>query len=169
MSLEETELKIGGQSFKGVYIAILFSLATTLGGGVWTASSLYSRLESVESRYIPDITSMEEQIVGDKQELLSEIELINQQLSDNDVSQLQAKLAALGVNLETIIAQQEKLLLIDDNVDDLEKDIEGMKATVTKAELITEKIIGFEAKVTTINREIEDLWSAMDYLSNPLK
>lgn len=169
MSLEETELKIGGQSFKGVYIAILFSLATTLGGGVWTASSLYSRLESVESRYIPDITSIEEQIVGDKQELLSEIELINQQLSDNDVSQLQAKLAALGVNLETIIAQQEKLLLIDDNVDDLEKDIEGMKATVTKAELITEKIIGFEAKVTTINREIEDLWSAMDYLSNPLK
>ena len=169
MSLEETELKIGGQSFKGVYIAILFSLATTLGGGVWTASSLYSRLESVESRYIPDITSMEEQVVGDKQELLSEIELINQQLSDNDVSQLQAKLAALGVNLETIIAQQEKLLLIDDNVDDLEKDIEGMKATVTKAELITEKIIGFEAKVTTINREIEDLWSAMDYLSNPLK
>ena len=169
MSLAETELKIGGQSFKGVYIAILFSLATTLGGGVWTASSLYSRLESVESRYIPDITSMEEQIVTDKQELLSEIELINQQLSDNDVSQLQAKLAALGVNLETIIAQQEKLLLIDDNVDDLEKDIEGMKATVTKAELITEKIIGFEAKVTTINREIEDLWSAMDYLSNPLK
>ena len=40
MSLEETELKIGGTSFKGVYIAILFSLATTLGGGVWTASSL---------------------------------------------------------------------------------------------------------------------------------
>ena len=170
MSLEETELKIGGQSFKGVYIAILFSLATTLGGGVWTASSLYSRLESVESRYIPDITSMEEQIVGDKQELLSEVELIKQQLSDNDVSQLQAKLAALGVNLATIIAQQEKLLLIDDNVDSLEKDIESMKATVTKAELVTEKVSGFESKLTTMKREVEDLWSAMDYLnSNPLK
>jgi len=169
MSLAETELKIGGQSFKGVYIAILFSLATTLGGGVWTASSLYSRLESVESRYIPDITSMEVQIVTDKQELLSEIELINQQLSDNDVSQLQAKLAALGVNLATIIAQQEKLLLIDDNVDDLEKDIEGMKATVAKAEIVTEKVTGFEAKIITIKREVEDLWSAMDYLSNPLK
>ena len=169
MSLEETELKIGGQSFKGVYIAILFSLATTLGGGVWTASSLYSRLESVESRYIPDITSIEEQIVGDKQELLSEVELIKQQLSDNDVSQLQAKLAALGVNLETIITQQEKLLLIDDNVDDLEKDIESMKATVTKAELVTEKVSGFEGKISKHAREIEDLWSAMDYLSNPLK
>ena len=169
MSLQETELKIGGTSFKGVYIAILFSLATTLGGGVWTASSLYSRLESVESRYIPNITPIEEQIVGDKQELLSEIELIKQQLLDNNVSQLQAKLAALGVNLETIIAQQEKLLLIDDNVNDLEKDIESMKGTVTKAELVTEKVTGFEAKIIAIKREVEDLWSAMDYLSNPLK
>ncbi len=169
MSLEETELKIGGTSFKGVYIAILFSLATTLGGGVWTASSLYSRLESVESRSIPDITPLEERVLTDKQALLSEIDLIKQELSDNDVSQLQGKLATLGVNLQTIIDQQDKLLLIDDNVDDLEKEIESMKATVTKAELVTEKVSGFESKMKTMKREVEDLWSAMDYLSNPLK
>jgi hypothetical protein len=169
MSLEETELKIGGTSFKGVYIAILFSLATTLGGGVWTASSLYSRLESVELNEIPNITPLQEQVVTNKQELLSEIELIKQELADNDVSQLQGKLATLGANLQTIIDQQDKLLLIDENVDDLEKEIESMKATVTKAELVTEKVSGFEAKITTIKREVEDLWSAMDYLSNPLK
>ena len=169
MSLEETELKIGGQSFKGVYIAILFSLATTLGGGVWTASSLYSRLESVELNEIPNITPLQEQVVTNKQELLSEIDLIKQELSDNDVSQLQGKLATLGANLQTIIEQQDRLLLIDENVDDLEKEIESMKATVTKAELVTEKVSGFEAKITTIKREVEDLWSAMDYLSNPLK
>lgn len=169
MSLEETELKIGGTSFKGVYIAILFSLATTLGGGVWTASSLYSRLESVESRSIPDIAPLEERVLTDKQALLSEIDLIKQELSDNDVSQLQGKLATLGANLQTIIDQQDKLLLIDDNVDDLEKQIESMKATVTKAELVTEKVSGFESKMITMKREVEDLWSAMDYLSNPLK
>ncbi len=169
MSLEETELKIGGTSFKGVYIAILFSLATTLGGGVWTASSLYSRLESVELNEIPNITPLQEQIVTNKQELLSEIELIKQELSDNDVSQLQGKLATLGANLQTIIDQQDRLLLIDENVDDLEKEIESMKATVTKAELVTEKVSGFEAKMITMKREVEDLWSAMDYLSNPLK
>lgn len=169
MSLEETELKIGGTSFKGVYIAILFSLATTLGGGVWTASSLYSRLESVELNEIPNITPLQEQVVTNKQELLSEIELIKQELADNNVSQLQGKLATLGANLQTIIDQQDKLLLIDENVDDLEKEIESMKATVTKAELVTEKVSGFEAKITTIKREVEDLWSAMDYLSNPLK
>ena len=158
MSLAETELNIGGTSFKGVYIAILFSLATTLGGGVWTASSLYARLEAVEVVSIPNIVPLEEKIL-----------LIEQELSANDVSQLQGKLAALGVNLQTIIDQQQKLLLIDDNVTSLEKDIESMKGTVTKAELVTEKVTGFEARVVTVKREVEDLWSAMDYLSNPLK
>ena len=169
MSLNETELKIGGQSFKGVYIAILFSLATTLGGGVWTASSLYARLEAVESRSIPTITHIEEQAITDKQELLSAIKLIEQELADNNVSQLQGKLATLGVNLQTIIDQQAKLLLIDENVNSLEKDIETMKATVAKAELMTNNLTKLDGQLKTISREIEDLWQGMDYLSNPLK
>ena len=169
MSLNETELKIGGQSFKGVYIAILFSLATTLGGGVWTASSLYARLEAVESRSIPTITHIEEQAITDKQELLSAIKLIEQELADNDVSQLQGKLAALGVNLQTIIDQQTKLLLIDENVNSLEKDIETMRSTVKQAELMTNNLTKLDGQLKTITREIEDLWQGMDYLSNPLK
>ena len=158
MSLAETELNIGGTSFLGVYIAILFSLATTLGGGVWTASSLYGRLEAVEAVSIPNIAPLEEKIL-----------LIEQELSANDVSQLQGKLATLGTNLQTIIDQQEKLLLIDENVNDLEKDIESMRAIVAKAEIVTEKVTGFETKIISIKREVEDLWSAMDYLSNPVK
>ena len=169
MSLAETELTIGGKSFKGVYIAILLSLATTLGGGVWTASSLYARLEAVESRSIPTIAHIEEQAITDKQELLSAIKLIEQELADNDVSQLQGKLAALGVNLQTIIDQQAKLLLIDENVNSLEKDIETMKATVAKAELMTNNLTKLDGQLKTIGREIEDLWQGMDYLSNPLK
>ena len=169
MSLAETELTIGGTSFKGVYIAILLSLATTLGGGVWTASSLYGRLESVESRSIPDTAPMQEQMIADKQELMSLIKLIEAELDANDVSQLQGKLSALGVNLTTIADQQQKLLLIDDNVEDLEKAIEAMKGTVTKAELITQNVAKTDATLKSIKREIEDLWEGMDYLSNPLK
>jgi len=158
MSLAETELTIGGTSFKGVYIAILLSLATTLGGGVWTASSLYGRLEAVESVSIPSIAPLEESLL-----------LIKQELKDNDVSQLQGKLATLGVNLITIMEQQEKLLLIDENVDSLEKDIETMKATVAKAELMTANLNKLDGRLNIISREIEDLWKGMDYLSNPLK
>jgi len=160
MSLAETELKIGGTSFKGVYIAILFSLATTLGGGVWTASSLYGRLEAQESRSIPDITAIEEKIT-----------LIEQELTANDVSQLQGKLATLGTNLVTIMEQQEKLLLIDQNVDGLELEIQSMKATVTQAELIAKSMSGVDSEMKVIKREITDLWNGLDYVtdSNPLK
>jgi hypothetical protein len=158
MSLEDTELKIGGTSFKGVYIAILLSLATTLGGGVWTASSLYSRLQDVEALSIPDIKPVQE-----------EVALVKQQLVDNDVSQLKAKLAELGVNLVTIMEQQDKLLEIQTKVTDLEKDIETMRTTVATAKLMTKDLEGLDDKLKIMTREIEDLWQGMDYLSNPLK
>lgn len=158
MSLEDTELKIGGTSFKGVYIAILLSLATTLGGGVWTASSLYGRLQGVEAQEIPDIKPT-----------LKEISLIKQQLSDNDVSQLKAKLAELGTNLTTIMAQQDKLLTIQSQVIDLEKEIESMKAMVTEAKLLSEGVADINKQSDKLSQEIEDLWEGLDYLSNPLK
>ena len=158
MSLAETELTIGGTSFKGVYIAILLSLATTLGGGVWTASSLYSRLEAVESQSIPDIAPLEEKIL-----------LVEQELQANNVSQLQGKLSELGVNLVTIKDQQSSLLDIKTKVTDLEKDIETMKAQVTESKLIAEGVNGFSKSIKNIEREIEDLWIGMDYISNPLK
>ena len=157
MSLEDTELKIAGTSFKGVYIAILLSLATTLGGGVWTASSLYGRLQGVEAQEIPDIKPT-----------LKEISLIKQQLTDNDVSQLKAKLAELGTNLTTIMAQQDKLLTIQSQVTDLEKEIESMKAMVTEAKLLAEGVTDIEKSVKVVTTEIDDIWKGLDYLSNPL-
>jgi DNA repair exonuclease SbcCD ATPase subunit len=176
MSLAETELTINGTSFKGVYIAILLSLATTLGGGVWTASSLYSRLEAVENVQIPDIVPLTENILLVEKKLSADISLIDQKLEDNDVSQLQGKLATLGVSLQTIAEQQNKLLLINEKVISLEKDIETMRATVAQAEMIgkdftniSNDFTDLEAQMKKISTEIEDLWSGMDYLSNPLK
>lgn len=168
MSLAETELTIGGTSFKGVYIAILLSLATTLGGGVWTASSLYSRLEAVEALQIPDVAPIEEEVNRVESQLSEQISLIQQELITNDVNQLQGKLAELGVNLKTIAEQQAKLLTINDKVIELEKELEAMRVTVTQAELITKDLKDVDSKLKKIDTEIEDLWSGMDYLSNPL-
>ena len=158
MNLADTELTIGKVKLKGIYIAVVLSLATTIGGGVWTASSLYSRLEAVENRKIPSVKPVVERVT-----------LIEQSLEANDVSQLQGKLAELGVNLKTIAEQQEKLLQVSDKLASLEKDIEAMKATVTKAELITDNMKDIESKFKTINREVSELWQGLDYVSNPLK
>ena len=158
MSLADTELSIGGVKFKGIYIAIVLSLATTIGGGVWTASSLYSRLEAVEGRNIPDIKPLQEKIA-----------LIETQLKDNNVSQLQGKLAELGTNLVVIKDQQGGLLEIKESVKELEQKVIQMQTTVEKAELATKQVASFPEDMTVIKREISDLWDGLDYLSNPYK
>jgi DNA repair exonuclease SbcCD ATPase subunit len=159
MSLEDTTLTIGNTSFKGVWIAIVLGIGSTIGGGVWTASSLYSRLESVEGIFVPDVSPMQEKIV-----------LIEQELADNNVSQLQGKLAELGTNLKTILEQQDKLLLIRNDVNDMKQEIEAMKATVKQAELISDSMGDVKTKLDKFEAEVEDLWSGLDYLvENPLR
>ena len=139
MSLEKSELNINGTSFKGVWIAIVMTIGTSIGGTVWTASSLYSRLEAVESKKIPDISPLRE------------------------------NLGTLGTRLDTLLSQQEKLLELNTDVSKLANEIEAMKGTVAKAEVIIENIGDVDGKITTLTKEVEDLWQGMDYLSNPLK
>ena len=139
MSLEKSELKIGNTSFKGVWIAIVMTIGTSNGGTVWTASSLYSRLEIVESKKIPDISPLCE------------------------------NLGTLGTRLDTLLSQQEKLLELNTDVSKLANEIEAMKGTVAKAEIIIENIGDVDGKIKTLTKEVEDLWQGMDYLSNPLK
>ena len=157
MSLADTELSIGGVKLKGIYIAVVFSLATTIGSFIWAASSLYGRLETVEAVQVPDVTPLHESI-----------QLIEQQLKDNDISQLSAKLATLGTNLITISSQQERLLEITTNVSKLEKDIETMRAIVAKAELVVEDVNQIKANWDTAKTEYDDIWRALDALAMPL-
>jgi small-conductance mechanosensitive channel len=155
--IEDSELKIGGQTFKGAWIMVVLAIGSTIGGGVWTASSLYGRLEAVEAVSVPDVAPLHESI-----------QLIEQQLKDNDISHLSAKLATLGTNLTTISSQQEKLLEITTSVNKLEKDIEAMRATVKQAELISDNIGDVDDRMKVIMKEIDDIWLGLDAVAMPL-
>lgn len=158
MSLADTELSIGGVKLKGIYIAVVFSLATTIGSFIWAASSLYGRLEAVESIVVPDVTPIEENI-----------KLIQQQLVDNDISQLSAKLATLGTTLVTMTESHKNLLELQSDVSELSKEIEAMKSVVKQAELVTEALSEYKDEYKGIKREVEDLWMGLDHLSDPLR
>ena len=167
MSLEATELNVGGLKLKGVYLALLFTIVSTIGGTIWTASTLYGRLESVESDKIEK---------KDINPIIEQVALVEQQLQDNDISSLQGKLAQLGTNLQTIMTQQAELLAIKERVVEAEKEVTDMKATVQSAKLIVEKVDGFnkqlndfDVKSKKLEREINDIWTAMDDLANPLQ
>ena len=157
MKLSETELTIGGVKLKGIYIAVVLSLATTIASAVWTASSLYSRLAIVEKN------------ASAVKETVEKVQLIEQRLEDNDVGQLKGKLATLKTSLDTLVVQQKNLLELKGDVSELSKDIESIKGTVAKAEVITKDVGDVGESLKELNTEVDNLWEGLEYLSNPLK
>ena len=145
-------MNIDGVKFTAAQMAIVATLVTSIAGGIWTASSVYSRLEAVEAYEIPDIAPLHEDVAT-----------IRQELEDNDVAQLQGKLATFGTNLKTIMEQQAKLLSIQERMVEVEKEMEAMKVIVEKAELKTKELQGVEDQMKVFKREIQELWDGMDY------
>ena len=175
VSVEDIELDVGGTKFKGVWIAILFSFASTIGGGIWTASEFFNRLGaqeqavqeavqvagSIEERFNALKDSTDVQINAQK----NLIDVMKQQLNDNDVAGLQGKLASLGTNLESIMQRQSELLDMRDKIAEIEK-ISSELNIKTTAQL--EKLNDYDKQVEKLTREINDLWNGMDALRNPL-
>ena len=164
--MENIELDVGGTKFKGIWIAVLFSFASTIGGGIWAASEFFSRIEILEERVIEgqDVSGSWEE---DKKVLMSDLAVLQQQLEDNDVSSLQGKLAELGSLLGSIMERQKELLALQERLVQVEKDMTEITTVVAKAELITQNALQVKEKIQKLEKEINDLWEGMDYLSNP--
>ena len=164
--MENIELDVGGTKFKGIWIAVLFSFASTIGGGIWAASEFFSRIEILEERVIEgqDVSGSWEE---DKKGLMSDLAVLQQQLEDNDVSSLQGKLAELGSVLGAIMERQKELLALQERLIQVEKDMTEITTVVAKAELMTQNAEQVNKKIQRLEKEINDLWDGMDYLSNP--
>jgi len=176
VSLEDIELNIGGTNFKGVWIAILLSFASTIGGGIWATSEFFSRLESQEEAV--QEASVETQTLSARFQDLKdlntaelanferEVNLMKQRLDDNNVAGLSAKLAELGANLETIMKQQQELLNLREKVEDM-----GEKVAVndTIVASVKDKFALYDRNMAKFQRDLDDAWKAMDALSNPLQ
>ena len=159
MALDGVELNVNGTSFKGVWMAIGLSMASTLGGGIWAASQFFARIDSIEGRLdsieVPDLT-----------DLTDRISLVEQRLTDQTISGLQGKLSELGATLEQIMDRQKELLDRRDRVEAAEKQAGESAITVANQAGTVEK---YDEAVKGIEREVNDLWNAMDALSNPLQ
>ena len=98
---------------------------------------------------------------------MSDLAVLQQQLEDNDVSSLQGKLAELGSVLGSIMERQKELLALQERLIQVEKDMTEITTVVAKAELITQNALQVKEKIQKLEKEINDLWEGMDYLSNP--
>ena len=153
MGIEDIELDVGGTKFKGIYIAILMSFATTIGGGIWAASEFVSTIDS-----IPDIEPMELELAS-----------IRTKIEDNDLGHLQGKLAELDTLLLSIKERQAEVLSNASEstakVNAMEKDwIEVRNEYKAMADAIKQ----FESQVAKFKKEVDDLWKGLDAASSPL-
>ena len=164
--MDNIELDVGGTKFKGIWIAVLFSFASTIGGGIWAASEFFSRIEILE-----EAVAESEDVSGtwaeEKKVLMADLAVLQQQIEDNDVSSLQGKLAELGSVLGAIMERQKELLAIQERLVQVEKDMTEITTVVAKAEMMTQGAEQIAQKIVKIEKEINDIWEGMDYLSNP--
>lgn len=174
MALDELEVNVGGTSFKGVYIAVLLSFSSTIGGGIWAASEFFSRLEAQETA-VDEAVVQADVLAGrfdDLREMNAmrlqkyqvDIEKMQQSMDAADVENLQGKLAELGTNLKQIMDAQKELLGLRDRISTVE-----LLSTETEMRVDNklEKLSSLDARLKRLQRDIDDVWLALDAM-NPL-
>lgn len=144
MSEEEgsgTSIKIGGFDFKGWYLAVALPVLSGLSGGIYYAYDTVNRFWAAEES-INAVLGVE-----------SRVQTLEQAIQDNDVRGLAPKLSSIGTQMQTILEQQKQLL--------------DLRSSVEKSDAIT---TGIKDQLDKYDRDIEDLWKAMDDLSkNPIQ
>ena len=164
MALEDIELDVGGTKFKGIYIAILMSFATTIGGGIWAASEFVSRIDNIEANLEATIES-----IPDIEPLELELASIRTKIEDNDLGHLQGKLAELSTLLDNIKSRQQEVLSeaasSSATVNTMQKDWIEVRNEYSK---MADMIKKFEVDVQNFKKEVDDLWKGLDAASSPL-
>jgi len=136
-----TTLKVGGFDVKGWYFAVALPVLSGLSGGIYYAYDTVNRFWAVEES-VNAILGVE-----------SRVQTLEQAIQDNDVRGLAPKLSSIGTQMQTILEQQKQLL--------------DLRSSVEKSDAITS---GIKDQLDKYDRDIEDLWKAMDDLSkNPIQ
>ena len=142
---------------------------------LWTASEFFSRLEALEGA-VSDAKAETAVVQGRFEDLRTRqsetlqgyqvtIANMQQQLDDNNVGELQGKLAELSTNLSQIMELQRDLLPLRDRVAAVEK---SNSETVITVNAKIEALGNIDDRMTRLQRDINDAWTAMDELANPL-
>ena len=136
---DETELKVGGFTFKGVYLAAAIPLLGSLSGGIYYGYDVVNRFWAVEESVVEVLDAT------------SRIQALEQTIGDNNVSGLNTQLSQISTQMVTILEQQRTLL--------------DLRSKVERAELITN---GIDSRLQALQADIDSTWDAIDALEKPL-
>ena len=137
--MDDAEVKVGGFTFRGVYLAAALPVFGSLSGGIYYGYDVVNRFWDVEDA------------VNEVLAATSRIQALEQTIGDNNVSGLNTQLTQIGTQMINILEQQKTLL--------------DLRSKVERAELITD---GIDAKIKQLQSDIDSTWDAIDELGKPL-
>jgi uncharacterized protein YoxC len=137
--VDDTELKVGGYTFRFVHLAFALPVFSGVAGGAYWGYDVLNRFLDVEA-------GVEEVL-----DATARIQALEQTIGDNDVANLSAQLSAISTNMATILDQQKTLL--------------DLRSKVERAELLTN---GIDQKLQRLQDDIDSTWDAIDTLEKPL-
>jgi predicted nucleic acid-binding Zn-ribbon protein len=174
VALEDLEVNVGGTSIKGVWIAIVLTFGSTIGGGIWAASQFFAQLNEQSEAVIAataqadalatrfnDLRDTNTIRLQDMDKKLSNME---QAMTAADVENLQGKLAELGANLVQIMDAQQELLDLRDRISTVEKTSSETELRVSGK---LDSLSTIDDRLKRFERDMDDLWMAID-ATNPL-
>jgi len=149
--IEDAEVKVGGFTFKGWYIAAALPILGSLSGGIYYGYDTLQRFYAVESG-IETVVKKSGSFDTTAGELSSRIQTLEQAVQDNDVRGLNTRLSTISTQMQTILEQQKDLL--------------DLRSQVERSTGITDSL---DNKLDKYQTEIDDIWKAYDSLvDNPL-
>lgn len=174
MALEDLEVNVGGTSIKGVWIAIVLTFGSTIGGGIWATSQFFAQLNE-QSEAVIEATAQAEALetrFNDLREMNAtrlqafdvKVSNMEQAMTAADVENLQGKLSELGATLSQIMEAQKELLDIKDRVSAAESTANESEIKVNAR---LESLSTLDARLKKFERDMDDLWMAID-ATNPL-
>lgn len=172
--IEDAEVKVGGFTFKGWYIAAALPILGSLSGGIYYGYDTLQRFYAVESgietvvqassKFSSKATTINTNIQTLESEtnkniqalelnLSSRIQTLEQAVVDNDVRGLNTRLSTISTQMQNILEQQKVLL--------------DLRSQVERSTGVTDSL---GDKLDEYQTEINDIWKAYDSLvDNPLK
>ena len=157
--MSDFEFKIGGYTFKGIYLAIFLPLLSSIAGGVWAVSDFYNKITGLEGKVLSN--SAQEAHIDD---LSKRLLIVEQTMADSSLNELQGKLAELGANLTAIMEAQKELLGLKDQFKDIDV---SAKENALLVQSYEKRIQELEARIKIYQTEIDDLWKGLDALATP--
>ena len=137
--VDDTEVKVGGFTFKGVYLAAALPLLGSLSGGIYYGYDVVNRFWDVE------------QSVTEVLDATARVQALEQTVDQSDLAGLGPKLSQISTQMVSILEQQKTLL--------------DLRSKVERAELITN---GIDQKLQRLQDDLDSVWDAIDELGKPL-